>query len=202
MRPAPPCSNDSGPDARPDLCIRGRAAEAIASQANLADLADAIAAGNFVIDSESLFAEENSPYLNRSSTRSSQRRRSCHATGAARGCASRVLQARPVCYCSPFCCWCIASRRQRTPLTHQNRAPCLTGTTNDENAILLRILASLRPCVFALLKPVLKTGQTQPQTSDPYDGCGRYPSINSPAWRNHAAFAPGPRPARFAQLAC
>lgn len=35
--------------------------EAIASQANLADLADAIASGDFVIDSDSLFAEGDQP---------------------------------------------------------------------------------------------------------------------------------------------
>jgi len=89
--------------------------EAIASQANLADLADAIAAGDFVIDSESLFAEGEQPVPEPVIDKVEPTPAVMPATGAARADAPAGFAALAGMLLFAALLLAAASRRQRTP---------------------------------------------------------------------------------------
>lgn len=89
--------------------------EAIASQANLADLADAIASGDFVIDSESLFAEGDQPVPEPVIDKVEPTPAVMPETGAARADASAGFAAMAGTLLFAALLLAAVSRRQRTP---------------------------------------------------------------------------------------
>ena len=89
--------------------------EAIASQANLADFTDAIASGDFVIDSESLFAEGDQPVPEPAIDKVEPTPAVMPETGAARADASAGFAAMAGMLLFAALLLATASHRRRTP---------------------------------------------------------------------------------------